>query len=162
MDIREYSIDVLRRSFDGEAWHGPALSEALEGVSANEAADHPIARAHSIWEITLHATGWADEVARRLGGATPGEPEQGDWPTVGEPSEAVWLSTLQRLAEARTAVLQAVEQLPAEKFEERLGTADAPLGTGHTHAGMIVGLAQHNVYHAGQIVILRKALEQRH
>lgn len=161
VNLREYLLDTVRRSIDGEAWHGPSLSDALSGVSAGEAAARPIANAHSIWEITLHVAGWADEVARRLGGASPGEPDGGDWPAVGETSEVAWLSALQLLATARDAVLRTLEGLPEQKFSERLGSADAPLGTGHTYAGMLEGLAQHNTYHAGQIVMLRKALENR-
>jgi len=159
VNIRELLLDTLRRSFDGEAWHGPALGDALSGVTAVDAAARPIPNAHSIWEITLHVAGWSREVARRLDGGMPGEPEAGDWPVVTEVSEAAWLGTLERLAAAREALLEVVARLPDEKFAERMGSADAPLGTGHTFAGTIEGVAQHNGYHAGQIVMLRKALE---
>jgi hypothetical protein len=63
--------DELRRAWEGPVWHGPALGELLEEVTAAEAAAHPIPGAHSIWEIVLHATGWAREVDRRLRGGEP-------------------------------------------------------------------------------------------
>lgn len=43
--------EQLRRSFEGEAWHGPSVLEALGGVSPDEANQHPITDAHSIWEL---------------------------------------------------------------------------------------------------------------
>jgi len=46
--------EQLERALEGEAWHGPSLLEVLEGVSAHQAAAHPIAGAHSIWELVLH------------------------------------------------------------------------------------------------------------
>jgi hypothetical protein len=49
--------DQLKRSLEGEAWHGPALRELLSGVTAKQAAARPLAGAHSIWEIVLHIIG---------------------------------------------------------------------------------------------------------
>ena len=56
----------LRLSFEGPAWHGPSVLEALEGVSAEDAAEHPIEGAHSIWELVLHLIGTYRLVLRRL------------------------------------------------------------------------------------------------
>jgi uncharacterized damage-inducible protein DinB len=70
----------LRLSFGGEARHGPSVIEALEGVSADAASEHPIAGAHSIWDLVLHLSGTYRLVLRRLEGdgrqMTPDE----DWP----------------------------------------------------------------------------------
>ena len=54
----EIIADQISRAFRGESWHGPSVREVLAGVSAEDAAAHPIAGAHSIWEIVLHLTGW--------------------------------------------------------------------------------------------------------
>src|SRR5437899_6585540 len=61
-------VDQLHRAFDGEAWHGPALMEVLEGIDAETAADRPIPGAHSIWELVLHITAWEGVVASRIQG----------------------------------------------------------------------------------------------
>ena len=58
--------DQLRRSFDGDAWHGDSLLEILQGVDAKKAAAHPIAGAHSIWELLLHLSAWDGAVLRRM------------------------------------------------------------------------------------------------
>ena len=160
MTRKEELFDTLRRSFDGEAWHGPALADALADVRAEEALWRPALHVHSIWEITLHVAGWALEVSSRLGGGQPKEPETGDWP---EPDESAgedgWQDAVQRLFNSRDVALAAVRTLAEEELAVMSGTSiDPPLGTGFSRAGLIEGLAQHNTYHAGQISLLKKMI----
>src|SRR5215212_4376593 len=92
--------EQLRRALEGEAWHDPSVLEALEGVSAEQAAAHPIAGAHSIRGLVLHLCGTSDLVLRRLGGDGRQLAESEDWPSVPEPSAENWsdsLSALKRL-----------------------------------------------------------------
>lgn len=155
----ENRADAVRRSFDGDAWHGPALAEILEEISVDDAWRRPADGVHTIAELVLHIAAWSNEVARRLEGAQPAEPLEGDWPEPGAADEWVWHGILNRLQQARTHVLSAIEGLPAERLSAMIGaTRDAPLGTGVSHAAMIDGLAQHNAYHGGQIVVIRKML----
>jgi hypothetical protein len=56
----------LGKALEGDAWHGPSVIETLEGVTVEQAAAHPIAGAHSIWELVLHLCGTYDLVLRRL------------------------------------------------------------------------------------------------
>ena len=148
-------VSTVRRSFDGDAWHGPAVADAIRDVTEADAASRPPGGAHSIWELALHIAAWANEVAHRLGGAPAAEPEEGDWPvTVG-----TWLEAQQRVQDARDNVMRTLEDLTEEDLDKRVGgERDAALGTGFTYAGMLEGLAQHNAYHAGQIMILRRIL----
>ncbi len=146
-------LDTVRRSFDGDAWHGPAVSDALNGVTDVQAARRPPGGAHSIWEITLHIAAWANEVARRLHGHEPKEPEEGDWPVTG----GSWREASQRVKAARDRVLKRVEELTEADLDKMVGgTFDPELATGFTYAGIIHGLVQHNAYHAGQIMLLRR------
>ncbi|HZP17650.1 MAG TPA: hypothetical protein VFB00_06785 [Terriglobales bacterium] len=69
----EIVVDELKRCFDGEAWHGPALMEILDGVDAKSAAARPIPAAHNIWELTLHLAAWERVIARRIGGNSPAQ-----------------------------------------------------------------------------------------
>jgi uncharacterized damage-inducible protein DinB len=158
---------VLRRSFDGEAWHGPSLSEALTGIDARTAAARPVAGGHTIWELTHHVAAWTREVTRRLAGAAAAMPEEGDWPPpVAEPDpealEAAWAHLRAELTGARDALLAAVADFPPERLGERVGpTPDAALGTRASFGGMLIGLAEHNAYHGGQLVLLRRAAAGR-
>jgi len=160
MTRKEELHDMLRRSFDGEAWHGPALADALADVRAEEALWRPARHAHSIWEITLHTAGWALEVASRLQGIAPQEPEAGDWPEPDEHAgEDGWQDAIQRLFNNRDVALAAVRAQSEADLDTMIGTSiDPPLGTGFSRAGLIAGLAQHNCYHAGQISLIKKLI----
>ena len=163
-------LETLRRSFDGEAWHGPSLREALDGCTAADAAAHPVPGAHSVWALTLHTAAWADEVAARAGGARPSTPAAGDWPPVpAPPDESAWRAARAALDAARDRLLAAVAAVPLDRLDRPLPppaagdeslTSDV-LGTRDTLHGTILGLAEHNAYHGGQIVLLRRALAAR-
>jgi uncharacterized damage-inducible protein DinB len=156
--------DEIRRSHHGDPWHGPAVAGVLEGVTAAEAATRAVIGAHTIWELVLHLAAWRGEVARRIETGKHGEPPEGDWPEVPRPTtteanEADWAAARERLAAAEVALQKALLAFPAERLGETFGgDRDAPLGSGVTWGVMLHGVAQHDAYHAGQIMILRKAL----
>ena len=153
MNRKEELLDTLRRSFDGDAWHGPAVLDTLADVSEAQAAWKPPGGAHTVWEIALHIAAWAGEVAQRLEGGKPGEPKEGDYP---KPSGG-WRDAVARVRAARDRVLRVVEKLSDDDLNKRVGEQyNAPLATGFTYAASIEGLAQHNAYHAGQIRMLLK------
>lgn len=149
--------DQLERSWRGDAWHGAALSELVQGLSAAQAARHHLSEAHSIWELVLHCTAWIREVERRLAGAVPAMPAEGDWPPVGDRSEACWQEAVEALGRATSALADAVRGMDPALLDRTVGEGrDAPLGAGTTHYAMLHGVVQHNLYHAGQIALLRK------
>jgi uncharacterized damage-inducible protein DinB len=151
-------IDQLEREHDGDPWHGSPLRAILNGIDATRAAAAPIAGAHSIWEIVLHVTGWKNEVARRLTGAPAGEPADGDWPAVGQVSEVRWTQALERLEAAHRNLVAGVNALPEQRlFEPTNDQRDRALGVGVSYYVLLHGIVQHDVYHAGQIALLKKA-----
>jgi len=146
--------DLLERGFRGGAWHGPALAEALAGLDAATAAARPLAGAHSIWEIVHHLAAWNEVPRRRLDGERlQNLPPERDWPPVTDPSTlstAAWQAALAALQDAHAA-------LHARVLELADGQLDDPVvGSDPTVRGMLFGVLQHNAYHAGQIVLLRK------
>ena len=144
--------DQLERAFRGGAWHGPAVSEALAGVDAAAAAAHAVPGAHSIWEIVHHLTVWNEVPRRRLGGERiENLPADADWPPVADTSEAAWRAALAALEEAHAALYARVLDLADDQLD------DPVVGSDPTVRGMLLGVLQHNGYHAGQIVILRRA-----
>jgi uncharacterized damage-inducible protein DinB len=149
--------DQIERSWNGDAWHGPALGELTQGLSAAQAHRHHLAEAHSIWELVLHCTAWVREVSRRLGGTEPSLPIEGDWPEVGAQSEAAWEAAREALKEAIRGLVRAVREMDPALLDRTVGDGrDAPLGTGTTFYVMLHGVVQHNLYHAGQVALLRK------
>lgn len=151
--------ELLLRVFEGDPWHGSNVTTLLEGLGAGEAARRPADGAHSIWEIVLHMTGWAHEVRHRLAGRPAQEPDGGDWPAVGEPSEPAWLAARRGLTEAHRALAASMRALPDASLETPVTDfRDAANGTGLSRYLTLHGLIHHTVYHAGQIGLLRSAL----
>ncbi len=149
--------EQLGRALEGEAWHGPSVLEALEGVSAEQAAAHPIAGAHSMWELVLHLCGTYDLVLRRLGGDGRQMTESEDWPSVPEPSAGNWPEnwndSIRMLKQLNEDLRQAIKRFPADRLDLPL-VPEAP----YTANTQFIGVTQHNLYHAGQMVLLKKAL----
>ena len=153
MNRKDDLLETLRRSFDGDAWHGPAVLDTLSEVTAEQASWQPPQGAHTIWEIALHIASWANEVAQRLEGGKPGAPKDGDYP---QPTGS-WEDAIARVRAARDRLLEVVERLSDSELNKLIGSNHNPeLATGFTYAGSIEGLAQHNAYHAGQIRMLLK------
>jgi uncharacterized damage-inducible protein DinB len=152
MSEGEQIADQLRRAMEGEAWHGPALRELLNGVSAPMAIAKPVPGVHSIWEILLHVTAWTEAVRRRLQGERAQLTPEEDWPAIGDTGAAAWSTTLNRLAQAHQRLLHELGQLPPDRLEE-------PIVQGMSSVYVTLhGLVQHHLYHAGQIAVLKKAL----
>jgi uncharacterized damage-inducible protein DinB len=152
-------IDTLTRSFNGEAWHGPALAEVLADVTAEEALYRPAQQVHSIWEITLHSAAWAREVASRLRGNPPGEPEGGDWRVAEGLDNDAWEDAIQEVFAARDELLATIREQSEADLEIMIGTNPEPaLATGFSRAASVLGVVQHNSYHGGQISLLKRLI----
>ncbi|HEX8329232.1 MAG TPA: DinB family protein [Hymenobacter sp.] len=153
-------LDQIRRAFDGESWPGPSLLATLDGLTAAQAAQHPIPTAHSIWEITRHAGVWADVVTRRIKLDTQLQISHAeDWPPQPQnPTEADWQAVLRDLRTAHERLLQTAAELPDADLDRPIGVpANRSQSLGSSAYVMLHGVAQHYLYHAGQIALLRKA-----
>ena len=142
----------LHAAVSGEAWHGPAVDEVLVGVDLETAADHPIVGAHSIWELLLHVTSTYRLVLRRLAGDAAPLTLQEDWPPVPAPTPEAWAESIAEFHRRHGELLAALESLPDARLDE-LPDADSR----YTLYQNLHGLVQHNLYHLGQIVLLKRA-----
>ena len=141
----------LERAFSGKAWHGPSLRILLRGISAEQAAKRPVINAHSIWELVLHITAWDRVVCERIqGGKTTQLPKELNFPTVSDTSEKAWKKTLKELEKQHKALLAAMRAFPDKKLDTNLTGGD------YTFYITMHGAVQHDLYHAGQIAILKK------
>jgi uncharacterized damage-inducible protein DinB len=143
--------DQLRRAFNGSAWHGPALLELLEDVDAATAAAKPLRNVHSIWELTLHVAAWDGAILRRLAGEKLQLSASQNFPRVGKPTEAAWRKTVAHLKRTHETLVRTVASLPDSRLWDRVP------GKRYDFYFMLHGLTQHELYHAGQIAILKKA-----
>jgi uncharacterized damage-inducible protein DinB len=145
-------LDQMDRAFAGDAWHGPSLKSLLDGMMAEDAARHPVGGAHSIWELVHHLTAWQMIVHEELSGAEAQITPELDWPPVWEVSEVEWKRALERLSDARSRLRRAVERLRDDQLDERPSRR-----TQNSRYVMLHGVVQHDLYHAGQIALLKKA-----
>lgn len=153
MSAVDQLADLLDRSFHGGPWHGPAVAEVLDGVDAERAAARPIAEAHTIWEIVHHLTAWNEVPRQRIDGERVGEiAEEADWAPAKSTDEEAWRQAVAGLEESHRRLHARLAELDDEDLERPVA------GSEPTVRGLIVGVLQHNSYHAGQIVLLRKAL----
>lgn len=163
MSELQHLADTIRRAHEGDAWHGPSLSEVLEGVTAEQAFQR-FGDTHSIWELTEHAIAWQDIVRRRMNGERLDDENltwEVNWPPVPSPTEENWQRTLKRAAVANQQLCQRVLEFDDEKLKSPTPGDKSKLdsivpGKDYTFAVMLHGAAQHVVYHAGQIAILKK------
>jgi uncharacterized damage-inducible protein DinB len=152
MNQTEFIADQLQRSFAGEAWHGPAVQELLAGVTAEQALAKPVAGAHSIWELAMHIGVWMSAARRRLAGDPAEATPQQDWPAIDGRSPAAWQQTLDALELEHQQLQAAICGLPENALQNRVA------GNKYSVAFLLHGVIQHNLYHAGQIAVLKKAL----
>jgi uncharacterized damage-inducible protein DinB len=140
----------MTRAYEGNAWHGPALRELLTTVTADTATAKLLADRHSIWEIVLHVAAWKRVAARRIKGETVKEPPEGDWPPLPATSADSWQKSLRHLDTSHRQLLEATGSLTDQRLEERTP------GTDYTLYILLHGAIQHDLYHAGQIALLRR------
>jgi uncharacterized damage-inducible protein DinB len=145
--------DQLRRAFAGEAWHGDSLFEILEGVAAAQAAARPIKNAHTIWELVLHIAAWDNAVLRRLAGVAVELSDTQNFPPVKDATETAWRKALAEVRRVHEELVKAVSLLPDSQLDQMVPGKE---GAHYTFYYMLHGVAQHELYHAGQIALLKK------
>jgi uncharacterized damage-inducible protein DinB len=148
--------DQYCRAFEGEAWHGPSVLALLQDVTAEQAAAHPIPGAHSIWELTLHIAAWERACKRRLAGDPAQLTDDEDWQPLTDISAAAWENTKQQLIDNHRELLHAITNVSESTLNEPIITD--PNTTYSSVYVTLHGGVQHDLYHAGQIAMLKKAL----
>jgi len=145
-------LALLDEGYFKKTWHGPNLRQSLKGVSAKQAAWRPGPGRHNIWELTVHAAYWKYAVRRRIDGGKRGSfvlkghnffPR----PEKGKANGAAWRADRALLEKEHRAMLQSIRKiLKSPQVRKRLP--------------MLYGVALHDVYHAGQIRLLRRLQER--
>ncbi|HEY4740475.1 MAG TPA: DinB family protein [Candidatus Acidoferrales bacterium] len=147
----ELMLLLLSEAYEKKTWHGPNLRQSIRGVSASAAAWRPASGRHNIWELTLHAAYWKYAVRRRLLSLPQG-------------SFALKGSNLFAMPKPHTdAAWRDARQLLDDEHRKLMATvADARNSrVVKTQLRMIFGVAYHDIYHAGQIRLLRRLQQKR-
>ncbi len=151
-------LDVIDQAYNKRAWHGTNLRGSIRGLSLEQAVWRPGKGRHNIWEVMLHAAYWKYTIRRRLLGE-----KRGSFPLKGSNffvrSEANtkkdWASDVQLLDDVHESMRAAIASLPASRLH---GVSS---GRSWTDAQLIYGIASHDIYHAGQIQLLKRLYKRR-
>ncbi|HEY1676517.1 MAG TPA: DinB family protein [Candidatus Sulfotelmatobacter sp.] len=143
--------DQLHRAFYGTAWHGPSVLELLKDVDATTAAAKPIASVHSMWELLLHIEVWDRAAMVRLGGDKCQPTGTDNFPEPPARTAATaWKKAIKKARQTHDALVRQVAVLSEERLRTRCP------GKRYDLYHLLHGVVQHELYHAGQIAILKK------
>jgi len=148
-------LRVIDQAYDQKSWHGTTLRGALRGLTAEEALWRPGPNRHNIWELTLHAAYWKYIVRRRLAGDSVGsfDRKPSNWPDIPQPSDSsTWKCDVSFLESEHRKLRQLVAGLGAAALSVR-----SPRGV-WTAAEEIHGVAAHDLYHTGQIQLIKRLM----
>ena len=149
-EVERIASQVDRAYLDG-AWVTVSVRDLFRSLSVSEAAARPVSGAHSAWEIALHLAFWHDAVRRRLAGEVVDYGLDEDWPAAGEPTETSWQRTLDELDRSHRELVHSVRALKPEALDKLVQ------GRSFTIYFMLHGVPQHDLYHGGQVMMLKKA-----
>jgi hypothetical protein len=148
-------LEQIDEAYDRRSWHGTNLRGALRGVTVDQAAWRPAPGRHDIWEIVLHAAYWKYAVWRRLTGEKRGTFARtgSNWfPTPTPPTEARWRADVKLLGECHRDLREAVADLSDADLGRRAAGGKEAVGR------LVRGIAAHDLYHAGQVQLLKRLL----
>ena len=148
-------LALIDQAFDHQAWHGTNLRGSIRRVRAEDAAWRPAPGRHNIWETVVHAAYWKYIVRRRILSEARGSfsLEGSNWfvrPTDSKSTEADWRNDVKLLVEAHVSMRAAVAGMTDAQLKV------TPKGSKVSNAEIIMGIASHDLYHAGQIQLLKK------
>lgn len=151
-------LRILDEAYEKRAWHGPNLKGSLRGLGAQEASWRPGPDRHNIWEIAVHAAYWKYAIRRRLTGDKRGAfPLEGsNWfarPDV--PTDKAWRADVAMLEDEHRRLRATVAKLSPTALSVK------PHGSKHPTDTLVSGGAAHDVYHAGQIQLLKRLYRDR-
>ena len=144
-------LEMLRQAWGPRSWHGTGLSGAVRGVAVEQALWRPGTGRHNIWELVLHLAYWKYALVRRFQGAPKGSfPREGsDWIEVAGHTAAAWKADVKLLHAQNQALIETVSRFPARRLNRKEKSR-------WTNREQIVGVASHDLYHTGQIQLLKK------
>jgi hypothetical protein len=150
MKADDLVLALLDEGYSRKTWHGPNLRQSLKGVSAKQAAWRPAPGRHNIWELALHSAYWKYAVRRRIEGGKRGSfALKGSnffaRPEKGKAIQSAWRADLALLEREHRALEAAIRRVLKTPRSKRLLPA-------------LYGVAFHDVYHAGQIRLLRRLM----
>jgi hypothetical protein len=149
---------LIDTAYDHVSWHGPNLRGAIRGLTPQQAAWRPSADRHNVWELVVHAAYWKYVACRRLTGAKRGSfaLSGSNWMTrPQEVSAEAWRADVRLLEETHRTLRRTVAALTTAELARK------PKGSKVSNLALVTGIAAHDLYHAGQIQLLKRLMPHR-
>lgn len=140
---------LLKAFYEGDCWIGLNLKQALQGVDVIKAVQKKSPDHNSIWQLVNHLIYWRKTVIIRLQGVL-GNPPMNDFYQPKDTSQETWEETLKHFEEVNQAFIEAIRAFPDDRLDQ-----PSPM-KGQTFHDLLIGCMQHDAYHLGQIVLLKK------
>jgi hypothetical protein len=141
---------MLQRTYDGKCFHGDSIQEVLNNIDAAQSVWIPDGASHSIWQIVLHMTGWLNAIRRRLTSPTLiNLTDEENFPAVPLPTHENWHAARDSFGAALEGLIGAAGEFPESRLEEKVPGRD------YTFFVLLHGAIDHNLYHLGQISLLK-------
>jgi DinB family protein len=144
--LTEVLLANLDFAYDRKAWHGPTLRGSLRGLTVEQLLWRPSAKRHNIWELVAHCAYWKFAVRRRLTGErSESFPLKGSnfFVSPADGDEKTWREVMRILNDQHKQLRATIESLPRRALDRK-------------GLRMILGVAAHDVYHAGQVQLLKR------
>jgi uncharacterized damage-inducible protein DinB len=152
MNEQKRIANLFKQLFNGHPWIDVNIVESLSTITAKQAASRPLQECNTIWEIVNHMVAWRKNVLCRMNDEVIETPSHNYFEPVTDQSEEAWAQTKIDLENSQSEWAQYLEQLDTKEFDKIY-----PI-TGLTYYEHILGIVQHDAYHLGQIVMLRKVV----
>lgn len=154
-DIRRLQ-QMLQTTYNGNCFHGDSIEAVIQDIDVTQAVWTPAGAAHSMWQIVLHMTGWLDVIRRRLTSATlVNLTDEENYPAPPQATHENWNAARDAFRSALNALIKAVGEFPEPRLEEKVPGRD------YTFFVLLHGAIDHNLYHAGQIALLKSMYKRR-
>lgn len=151
-------IEFIEKAYDKKSWHGTNLRGSIRGLTIKQLTWRPGKNRHNAWEIALHAAYWKYATYRRLTGSEKGSFPRtpSDWPAMPKkPDLRSWKADLALLQKYHKLLIEAVRDFPQAKLDKRMPKSDL------LYKQIIYGIASHDLYHAGQIQLLKRLMKSK-
>lgn len=146
-------VEILDQAFDKPAWHGANLRGSLRGLTVKQLLWRESTKRHNIWEIALHTTYWKYIIHRKLTGGKRGSfpRKPSDWPKLlATADKKAWKADLDLLIEYHELLKTAILDFAPSKLNSHAENSK------YRNVRLIYGAASHDLYHAGQIQLLKR------
>lgn len=156
MTTNDKLIYQVENTLSGQPWYGDPIYDILDKVTF-ESAYERVGHAHTIAEIVLHMVSWTEEVMDRMNEKPASLPVSGNWPHPGDPDENKWQLWIDDFKLVNVNLIKTIRDFPEDKWGEPIidERADEPVTT---YEELLYGFIQHQIYHAGQIAVLIRAI----